>query len=86
MLSADARTFASDIYSLGVVAWEVLSKKVPWAGEAPQDIYVRVVFRGQRPVIPANAPADVVDMVQACWAGAPERRPTASNASDILEN
>lgn len=87
MLSADARTFASDVYSFGMVAWEVVSRQVPWADEAlPQDIYIRVVFRGDRPVVPADAPADIVDIIQACWAGAPEQRPPASNVLDILEN
>lgn len=70
-----------------MVAWEVVSRQVPWAGEArPQDIYIRVVFRSERPVIPADAPADVVDIIQNCWAGAPERRHTASSVLDVLEN
>lgn len=87
MLSAGAKTFASDVYSFGVVAWEVVSREVPWAGEAlPQDINIRVVFRSERPVIPADAPADIVDVIQSCWTSAPESRPTASNVLDTLEN
>lgn len=74
------------MYSFGMVAWEVVSRQTPWAGEArPQDIYIRVVFRSERPAIPANAPADIVDIIQDCWGGAPGRRPTASGVLDILE-
>lgn len=85
VLSADARTFASDVYSFGVVAWEVISRQAPWPREAlPQDIFIRVVFKGERPVIPADAPADLVGIVQTCWAGAPEIRPSASSVLDRL--
>ena len=67
------------MYSFGIVAWEVLSTQVPWAEEAsPLDIYKRVVFKGERPIIPAESPADIEDIVRECWAGAPEERPSAS--------
>lgn len=66
------------MYSFGVVAWEVLSREVPWADEAlPFDIYRRVVFRGERLTIPADAPADLADIVRECWARSPRQRPTS---------
>lgn len=68
---------ASDVYSYGIVVWEVLSRKIPWADQRlPRDIYLRVVIRGDRPAIPADAPADIAEMLLGCWAQAPEERPT----------
>lgn len=79
MLDVKGSSYASDVYSIGIVAWEVLSMQVLWQEEAaPVDIYKRVVFKGERPAIPADAPADIVAIVRACWAGAPGERPTAS--------
>ena len=79
MLDVKESSYASDVYSFGIVAWEVLSTQVPWADEAsPLDIFRRVVFKGERPTIPADAPSDIADIVRACWAGAPEERPSAS--------
>lgn len=79
MLYAKGSSYASDVYSFGVVAWEVLSMEVPWDDEAlPLDIYRRVVFKGDRPVIPADSPADIADIVRECWAGPPGERPTSS--------
>ncbi|CAM9391533.1 unnamed protein product, partial [Sphacelaria rigidula] len=67
----------SDVYSYGMVVWEVLSRKTPWADQAlPRDIYVRVVIRGDRPAIPEDAPADIAEFLPGCWAQAPEDRPT----------
>lgn len=78
VLEAKGTSSASDVYSLGMVAWEVLSREVPWARETlPRDIYVRVVFKGDRPPIPVGTPADIADMIRSCWACAPENRSTS---------
>lgn len=78
VLEAKAVSSASDVYSLGMVAWEVLSREVPWANETlPRDIYIRVVFKGDRPPIPVDTPTDIAEMIKGCWAGAPEDRLTS---------
>lgn len=86
VLDMKGSSFASDVYSFGVVAWEVLSMQVPWAEEVSSlDIYKRVVFKGERPEMPADAPADIAGIVRSCWAGAPEERPTASEVLGTLK-
>ncbi len=78
MLNASGSTYASDVYSYGIVAWEVLSRELPWESvPRPQDVIVRVLNE-LRPEIPADAPVDMVNMIRACWAGKPEARPTFS--------
>ena len=77
MLSAAGSTYASDVYSFGIVVWEVLSGEVPWASVGtPREVYIRVVLNGLRPDIPVDAPADLVSMMTATWAGEPEARPS----------
>lgn len=78
VLSADGNTYASgDVYSFGIVIWEVLSRELPWADVThPREVYIRVVLNELRPDIPAEAPSDLADIVRACWAGDPEARPT----------
>ncbi|CAN0533692.1 unnamed protein product, partial [Ectocarpus sp. 8 AP-2014] len=44
----------------------------------PRDIYIRVVFKGDRPPIPVGTPSDIKEIVRDCWAGLPEDRPTSS--------
>ncbi|CAM9446055.1 unnamed protein product, partial [Hapterophycus canaliculatus] len=83
VLETKATSNASDVYSFGVVVWEILSRQIPWAEQAlPRDIYLRVVIRGDRPVIPADAPADIAEMVIGCWAQAPEERPAFAELLD----
>ncbi|CAM9883869.1 unnamed protein product [Ectocarpus fasciculatus] len=77
VLVSNKTSKASDVYSFGMVAWEVLTRHIPWADEArPRDIYLRVVMREERPAIPADAPVDIAEMIRRCWAQEPEDRLT----------
>ncbi|CAN0113058.1 unnamed protein product, partial [Scytosiphon promiscuus] len=79
VLSAAGSTYASDVYSFGIVSWEVLSRELPWASTShPNEIYIRVVLNKLRPDIPVDAPTDIANMISACWAGEPKVRPTFS--------
>lgn len=79
VLDSKAASFASDMYSLGVVVWEVLTTIVPWADAAlGRDIYLRVVIKGDRLEIPAGTPEDMAAIMRDCWVEAPGDRPSAS--------
>lgn len=79
-MDGDGSTFKSDVYSFGIVIWEVLTRKVPWAGETKaQKVFYRVVLKGERPLIPSEAPAYLADMARSCWVTDPEKRPAFSS-------
>ena len=87
VLDYTGSTYASDVYSFGIVAWEVLSRELPWANVArPREVYILVVLKSLRPVIPVGAPADIVNMMRACWAGEPDARPTFSTIMERFES
>ncbi|CAM9820486.1 unnamed protein product, partial [Ectocarpus sp. 8 AP-2014] len=78
VLESGGSTYKSDVYSFGIVVWEVLSRELPWANKTrPRDI-LSAVLMGIRPSFHADAPADIVDIVKACWGGEPEERTTFS--------
>lgn len=78
MLEAEGSTYESDVFSFGIVAWEVLSTELPWANKTrPRDI-ICAVLKGLRPVFPVDAPIDIADVAKACWAEEPEARPKFS--------
>jgi serine/threonine protein kinase len=45
--------YASDVYSTGVVLWEIATRAYPWKGKKFPEIISAVGFRGERPVIGA---------------------------------
>lgn len=69
-------SYESDMYSFGVVVWEVFSRQTPWADETcKNDIFKRVVFKQQRLDIPADSPSDMERIMTTAWAVMPEDRP-----------
>lgn len=80
VLDSKGTSYASDVYSFGVVVWEVFSRKLPWADErCHRDIFVRVVFKEDRPEIPVESPVDMARIMKASWARVPQDRPTFSD-------
>eukprot|EP00903_Cladosiphon_okamuranus_P009885 g9389.t1 len=76
VLESGGSTYESDVYSFGIVVWEVLSRELPWANKTrPRDI-LSAVLMGIRPSFHVDAPADIVDIAKACWGGEPEDRTT----------
>jgi hypothetical protein len=78
---------ASDIFALGMVAWELASwTVVPFVlehGWAPAAI-IRAVTSGERPPMPASAPAEFAEAVRRCWAQRASERPSARDAFEMF--
>jgi serine/threonine protein kinase len=90
----DARhSQASDIYSLGLVLWEILSGSVPFNEVRRQDDIRFKVLHGERPEIAecfVTGPEmsqfnKYVSIIQKCWTQCPEDRPTAEQVLAELE-
>ena len=78
-------TKESDYYALGMVIFEVLSGKPPFAG-FKGFIVTRKVIDGERPQRPENPSFtdDLWKTLKKCWSSQPEDRPTAKAVLDCL--
>ncbi|CAM9290225.1 unnamed protein product, partial [Discosporangium mesarthrocarpum] len=75
----------ADVFSLGVLIWEVFATKKPnplnpLCGLTGQ-VYVDAVRDGVRPEPLPDMPIGVTDLVKRCWAFEPHQRPTAAEAA-----
>jgi hypothetical protein len=86
---------SSDVYSFGILAWELLTGQVPYQ-EFPRGItlngFESAVRDGARPplsalvpLLPAGVADDVTSLLEACWDGNRERRPTADLIEVVLQ-
>ena len=77
--------YRADAYALGVVMWEVATKKFPFQGVARNAIIGTVGFGDKRPGKPEDSSIPQVQQaIAACWKKNPTERKTASELLDIL--
>ncbi len=75
--SGKAASPLTDIYSLGVVAYEALSGKRPFTGESQVAIAMAHI-KQPPPPLPDSIPPAVRNLILACLAKKPERRPATA--------
>ncbi|PKY54046.1 kinase-like protein [Rhizophagus irregularis] len=78
----------SDIYSLGVLLWEITSGHPPFPNTPSNErisLYLRVCSKNLREVPIDNTPSDYIELYEKCWNGEPKLRPTIDSVYDTLE-
>lgn len=69
-------TAAADIYSLGMIMWEMSSNNPPFADRAHDYSLARDICDGLRPPIISGTPKGYVAAMLRCWDADPSKRPT----------
>jgi serine/threonine protein kinase len=81
VLQGKKYTKASDIYSFGMIMWELMVGRRPfWDRYHDTDLIIDICD-GLRPPIITNAPEGYIDLMKECWHSVPEKRPTAVEIS-----
>ncbi|CAF3976069.1 unnamed protein product [Rotaria sp. Silwood1] len=84
ILRLGGHTDKSDIYSLGIVFWELASSKVPY--DRHEDGVIRAfVLAGDRLKIPKNTPSTFRKLIKKCWTQNPNDRPNSSDLVEMIE-
>lgn len=76
-----------DIYSFGILAWEMVTDEIPFEGQAPlkyvtctisnthhKRVASDVAYNKIRPVIPPSCPPELAELMSACWKDKPKKR------------
>ncbi|XP_045122799.1 uncharacterized protein LOC123511199 isoform X1 [Portunus trituberculatus] len=86
VLRGEAGGSHSDVFSLGVTTWHLLTRTLPYEGLHPHIVIYQVAHLGHRPTDhhPHTAPRAFLDAVlwrfmHTCWIDDPTARPTASD-------
>lgn len=77
-------TEAFDIYSLGIVLWEVASREKPWAHITSFKDLATEVLAGKRPPCDSEWPLSFRHIIQICWQNSKKQRPKAKEAHILL--
>lgn len=65
----------ADVYSFGIVLWQLVSREIPFANLTPIQAAFSVA-QGQRPEMPLSAPDRIREIIAACWDHDSHKRPS----------
>eukprot|EP00250_Pteridium_aquilinum_P006238 c16196_g1_i1 orf=670-3183(-) len=74
-----------DVYSFGVILWELVTLQQPWSGINPMQVVGAVGFQNRRLEIPKNLEPSVARIIMGCWQSDPRLRPSFSEITVALK-
>ncbi|PKY30539.1 kinase-like protein [Rhizophagus irregularis] len=75
----------SDVYSTGVLLWEISSGQSPFCSENYDCHLIMKISEGEREKPTPDTPEDYVKIYTECWDGEPDNRPTINQVMERLE-
>ncbi|ALA62524.1 tyrosine protein kinase [Turkeypox virus] len=75
----------TEIYSFGIVMWEILTGTIPFRGMSYKEIYYMLIHENRGEYIPLDAPTELQCIIIACRGMDPDNRPTISGIVNVLE-
>ncbi|CAK7349609.1 unnamed protein product [Dovyalis caffra] len=74
-----------DVYSFGVILWELSTMQQPWGGMNPMQVVGAVGFQHRRLDIPNDMDPAIADIIRNCWQTDPRLRPTFAEIMAALK-
>ena len=75
----------ADVFSMGVILWEIIMRQEPYKGMQPLQVIAAVVFQGKRLPPPPSTDPRLVALIDRCWTDDPTHRPSFIAIQEILQ-
>jgi serine/threonine protein kinase len=74
----------ADVFSFGIIMWQVATRKEPFAGRNFMGVSLDVL-EGRRPAVPNDCPPEFRKVMQKCWHANAAKRPRLNDVVNFLE-
>ena len=83
MIRHEAYSETADVFSFGVVLWQLTTRELPYEDKSTFEAAAAVAMESLRPPFPDGVPAAYKALVEACWKDDPAKRP---QFEDVVES
>ena len=80
----ESYTETVDVYSFGIVLWEILARDVPYRSLDNEELVYALRDRHMRPPVPKWTPESYKLLMERCWAEQPSARPSMEQIMKLL--
>jgi serine/threonine protein kinase len=74
----------ADVYSYGIMLWELWHHKIPYGNMNQSQVVLAVVTRNVRPPVDATTPPAIAKLMSRCWDKDAAKRPTFAEVAKEL--
>uniref|UniRef100_A0A6B2L2B0 Protein kinase domain-containing protein n=1 Tax=Arcella intermedia TaxID=1963864 RepID=A0A6B2L2B0_9EUKA len=86
ILRGEKYTEKADIYSFGIITWEIITEGIPYDGWPPLRVASDVAYKSRRPDIPSSVLPEIQNLMKNSWDDNENHRLDFSSIIQQLEN
>ncbi|KAJ7956251.1 Serine/threonine protein kinase [Quillaja saponaria] len=86
MIKEKHHTKKVDVYSFGIVLWELLTALTPFENMTSEQAAFAVSHKNARPPFPSGCPLAFSHLINRCWSSNPDKRPHFDEIVSVLKS